>query len=589
MPTGNQFTSGQAPSNAVQIFAPDIAAQQTQLARQQRMADILREQSLTPLGNTEVVNGWAVKKSPLEGLAKMAQALMAGNAQTQVDDKQLALSKALQQRLTPDAASKALQQGAAAQPSIPDETGAMVNQGGVGPTVQNAARMDAITSAPPGQADRFSTQNMMEGLRVGMVGGEDAAKAYWADKAATESEKNDRYLGVNVDLARALDIAKRRKDGTMSLQPGQTNVMPDGSRFVAPNFETGVAGGFDTQGNPVASEVQGSSAIASNRAREIAGATSGANAENEIVTVNVGGRNYTMTKAQATRMANGGQPTPEPIAPPTSSAPPPQAGSGQPPAPATVSPSPAGNVDLNRMSQQTRDKVMAGARAQFGLQPGSAPGTSVQSAPQRPQAVGVPGIPGSTPAEDAQRLADVKLKNDPALASANDVATGDAHNFSAYKDTLNKGVDSGFAQYQRNQQVRQLLTEYKTGLAAPEARSAFASSLKNAFPGNQTVRAFAERIDGGDVGSGQELANLLSAAGLTNVIRTLDGNGRVNKAEYEALQAHAETNQSDPDALLGIMDFQDHVYKQQLAEQQALAATEKAKKLNPATWNADYA
>jgi hypothetical protein len=46
--------------------------------------------------------------------------------------------------------SNALQAGSNTMPSTPDATGAMVNQGGVGPTVQNAAALSAIVpqSAP---------------------------------------------------------------------------------------------------------------------------------------------------------------------------------------------------------------------------------------------------------------------------------------------------------------------------------------------------------------------------------------------------------------------------------------------------------
>ena len=103
------------------------------------------------------------------------------------------------------------------------------------------------------------------------------------------------------------------------------------------------------------------------------------------------------------------------------------------------------------------------------------------------------------------------------------------------------------------------------------------------------AKSFAEKVNGGNIGSGQELANLLSAAGLTNVIRTLDGNGRVNKAEYQALQQHAGTNRTDPEAMNGIMAFQDNVYKQQLAEQQAMTSAIKNGELNPSTWQGDYA
>lgn len=37
------------------------------------------------------------------------------------------------------------------------------------------------------------------------------------------------------------------------------------------------------------------------------------------------------------------------------------------------------------------------------------------------------------------------------------------------------------------------------------------------------------------------------------------------------------------------MDFQDNIYRQQMAEQQALSKAKRAGALNPSTWQADYA
>ena len=191
-------------------------------------------------------------------------------------------------------------------------------------------------------------------------------------------------------------------------------------------------------------------------------------------------------------------------------------------------------------------------------------------------------------AEKARGLAQVKLDTEPQIKTDTEIAGGDAKNFTDYKATLNKAVTEGAAQYQRNKAIRSLIDTYDTGLGTPDLRSQFASNLKNAFPNNPTALSIAKKINGGSVASGQELANLLSAAGLTSVIRTLDGNGRVNKAEYEALQSHAETNKTDPHALLGIMDYQDKVYLQDLQEQKSLSDAIKSKSVNPSTWQMDY-
>lgn len=95
MPTGNPFTTGQA----AQTLAPtDYTVEQNQVLRQQQLADLLRKQAMEQGGGTEMVSGWAVKKSPLEGLSKIAQALGGRYLQSQADEKQLALAKKIREQ-----------------------------------------------------------------------------------------------------------------------------------------------------------------------------------------------------------------------------------------------------------------------------------------------------------------------------------------------------------------------------------------------------------------------------------------------------------------------------------------------------------
>jgi len=89
----NPFTSAKAPQ-ALAVLPPDLAIQQQQLTRQQAMAEMLRKQSMEPSGGTEMVSGWAVKKSPLEGLTKLAQALGGGYMDKRNDEKQAELTRA---------------------------------------------------------------------------------------------------------------------------------------------------------------------------------------------------------------------------------------------------------------------------------------------------------------------------------------------------------------------------------------------------------------------------------------------------------------------------------------------------------------
>jgi hypothetical protein len=206
MPSGNPFTSAQAP-NPMQMVAPDLAAQQTQIARQQQLADMLRQQALQPTGDTQVVNGWAVRKSPLEAVSKIAQALIGGYAQQNADEKQLALAKAMQGRMedtfndtgpsngAPDRSVLALSQGAATQPNAPDDSGAMINQGGVGPTAQNAARMDAMSPGVPDPRKDATYRNLAKREYFGLEPkgtAEAYAKALYDYGSLTNDQKNAR-------------------------------------------------------------------------------------------------------------------------------------------------------------------------------------------------------------------------------------------------------------------------------------------------------------------------------------------------------------------------------------------------------------
>ena len=53
-------------------FTSPYAEEDAALARRQRMAELLQAQGQQPLGQTEMVGGWAIPKSPLEGAAKKA-------------------------------------------------------------------------------------------------------------------------------------------------------------------------------------------------------------------------------------------------------------------------------------------------------------------------------------------------------------------------------------------------------------------------------------------------------------------------------------------------------------------------------------
>jgi len=132
MPNINTISFGPGQSNA------DLQAQQLQLQRQQKLAEVLRQQSLTPQG-TQVVSGVAVKNSPLLGVAQLAKAFMANKLDKDTDAKQTEIGNTVAQRSA--AALRAL----APAGVFPDEQGA---PGAGAPPMPGPASMPA-PAAPP--------------------------------------------------------------------------------------------------------------------------------------------------------------------------------------------------------------------------------------------------------------------------------------------------------------------------------------------------------------------------------------------------------------------------------------------------------
>lgn len=146
----NPFTSAQAPQTMAAL-PPDLAVEQSKLLRQQQMAELLRKQAMTPDGGTETVSGWAVKKSPLEGVNKLAQALMGGYMQKDADAKQTELGQKSNQQLV-DGLQKfqGLMQGTPAETfSLPEGQAGPVGTEPAVPGNKQAALASLLQSGNP--------------------------------------------------------------------------------------------------------------------------------------------------------------------------------------------------------------------------------------------------------------------------------------------------------------------------------------------------------------------------------------------------------------------------------------------------------
>lgn len=379
-----------APQSPNMRMFPDLQAQQVALDRQQQMADMLRQQGVTPIDGSQMVTGAGPARAiPITGmqvLAKLLQSGVGGYFQQQNDAKGLELGKQMNERINSmgDQTLPPLT-GAAPQPQMAPQGDAgsamaealrgsprMLSDGSqvpnAGPTNEAAAALDVQSPGPQQAVPQMpAPPDMAAALRnsvkqARLMGNSELANKLteqaWSAYAPTEMQRADNYLGIKPEMSRQSELAKRLKEGTQSLLPGQTNRLPDGSKIVAPNFETGVAGGFDQYGRPFANEVPGSAGIAANHAGAIARAQS----QNKLITVNTPNGPMMMTEEQAVQQAGGAAPQL-----PSSAVAPSQSG---------VAP-----VDLNNMRPAQRQALMAQAQAQFGMQPGASPGTSIQRAP----------------------------------------------------------------------------------------------------------------------------------------------------------------------------------------------------------------
>ena len=139
------------PNNITNVGFSDYAAEQEDIARRRAYAQALQQQGQQPMGPTETVGGWAVKQSPLSGLAKMLQAYGGRKGQEEATER----LKALQERQRGDRSSDltALAAMLRGDPGGPQDTGG-------GDIVNMPAKAAGIDPAGLGQLRTPEVQNM---------------------------------------------------------------------------------------------------------------------------------------------------------------------------------------------------------------------------------------------------------------------------------------------------------------------------------------------------------------------------------------------------------------------------------------------
>ena len=288
----------------MQLLAPDIAQEQNQLSRRQQMADLLRKQSLDSSGPTEQIGGWAIKKSPWEGISKMAQAFASNYIQDKTDTRQLELAKALQDRLVSTAS------GGGAGMSPDDASSAALSMNSDGPTNANAATQTQLMApmSAPG-ADKYGNKNLLRSLAINALGGEQASGAFWDDQKSTNEAKRGRELGYTTKEERATQDAKNFKDAyiaPVNARPGSILRDPKTNMPMAfnPHVPDGSTPMFDAAGNVVSmNEIPGALDAMSKVERA---KTMGTGSATPTITYDGQGMPRFSTKAQDVMRAEGG-------------------------------------------------------------------------------------------------------------------------------------------------------------------------------------------------------------------------------------------------------------------------------------------
>ena len=169
----------------------DYESERERLKRRRAVSDALLMQSQQPMGGTEMVSGRAVRRSPLEGLAKLAQAYQANQQGKQIDTDQAALQE--RQRGDMVSALDEYRKATSARPGSSEQIMDEEANGGEGAL----ATITAPPYAPTAGDQRSAAMNLM-----GKIGDpRDAAKMMVADALKPRELKTGKPGDVFYDPA----------------------------------------------------------------------------------------------------------------------------------------------------------------------------------------------------------------------------------------------------------------------------------------------------------------------------------------------------------------------------------------------------
>lgn len=273
------FGAGQA-ANA------DLQAQQLELQRRQKLAEFLRQQSLTPIDQQQV-SGRVVPISPFQALAKVGTGLLGNYAQQGLDAKEAALGEEARKR-TADALRSLAPAGTFEQPQD-------YGQGITSENIDGGQGVDQSTK------DRWA--KILAANQLDPQLGRDLLKN---ELTLTDDQRNLLAQGIDPKAFGRARLAKEQAGGVTNVSPGTSVFSPGTNQFIAaaPDFNAGLQGSFGPNG-PQVGRIAGSeniAALAGEKERASAAGRAGYN----TITVNTPNGPVLLTEEQAARMAGGG-------------------------------------------------------------------------------------------------------------------------------------------------------------------------------------------------------------------------------------------------------------------------------------------
>jgi len=277
-----------ANQNFMNILDPSASADQIQLDRRMKMAEILRQQSMEPDQN-QVAGGFVIPTSPFASLNKIASGFLAGKMNSDTDKQRKDMAQRQSTLLL-----NALKGDSPQTTVLPQSP---VSQDASGKPLYDNSQ----TVTQPSQNSQFDLKNLIRGSAIGQVGGDQAAGAYWEGMKPTTEMKNAAWMGQDPKLLSQLDIAAKRKAGMMELQPGATSLdLTTGQERFNPKVGEGI-----TINNGVASQLPGYAEANAGIQGSQAGAIEGAKAQWNPMKIDLATGPTMLTQSQIAQGAQG--------------------------------------------------------------------------------------------------------------------------------------------------------------------------------------------------------------------------------------------------------------------------------------------